>query len=156
MTSLVKSVFVIQICTTDKPNVIGCNEVKYLAYDQQSGGYPWYPDDWPSAKMFRSYDQALEEFKLLKDPTPTVHGGHKGDAFRQFAIPNNLSRIAGGPTNLDGKYRFVAYLLEIKGNTLLTSNVIKRERLIIDVEQWYNVPNRPIFMAVAHKLFPIS
>lgn len=156
MTNLVKSVFVIQICTTDKPNALICNEVKYFAYDQQSGGYPWFPDNWQRAQFFRSYEEALDEFKGLKDPTPTILGGVQGETFRQHCLPSTLRSVAGGRTTLDGKYRFVAYLLEIKGNTLLTSTVVKRERLIIEAEQWPSVPNKPIFMATAHKLYPIA
>lgn len=153
MTNLVKSAFVIQCCVTDTPTEIGCNRVNYFAYDASSGGYPWFPDYWQKAEFFKTFEDAMDEFNRIAVEKPSCYGGSQGEAYRQLGIPHTLGHIAGGRTNMDGKFRFVLYVLEVRGNTLLTSSVIRREQMIIDVEQFTSKPNTPPIVNVHRKTY---
>lgn len=140
----VKSTFLIQATATDVPGQSPAGAVtKYFAVDHSSGGYPWFPEHWTSAQHFESYEKAMKVIKAIIEEKPTVYNSSKGEAFSQHAIPSTLRRVAGGQVDNDGYYRFVFHIIEIKGNTLLTSEIIKRYNLIVEGHQYHNTPNKP-------------
>lgn len=148
--SLIKSMFVIQVTATHIPGVTGNAPTKYLSYDQSSGGYPWFPESWNSAKFFESYEKAKEAMHYIRNEKPSVYGS---GAFSQHAIPHTLRSVAGGRVDNDGKYRFVFHIIEVKGNTLLTSAIISRYQLLVEAEQFHNVPNKPPVLEYQAKEF---
>lgn len=140
----IKSTFVIQCTATDVPGVTPAAAVtKYFAVDPSSGGYPWFPENWTSAQYFDSYEKAMKVIKGIVEEKDCVYNSSQGAAFSQHAIPSTLRRAAGGRVDNDGYYRFVFHVIEIKGNTLLTSEIIKRYNLIIEGHQYHNTPNKP-------------
>lgn len=148
--SHIKSMFVIQATPTHIPGVTGNAPTKYLSYDQASGGYPWWPDSWNSANFFSTYEKAQDAIRAIKTEKPMVFGT---GAFSQHAIPTVLHRIAGGRVDNDGKYRFVLHIIEVKGNTLLTSEIISRYQMVVEGEQFHNVPNKPPVLTYHEKEF---
>lgn len=138
--SQIKSMFVIQATATNVPGVNGNLSTKYLSYDQSSGGYPWFPESWNSANFFESYEKAKDAMHYIRNEKPSVYGS---GAFSQHAIPHTLRSVVGGRVDNDGKYRFVFHIIEVKGNTLLTSEIISRYQMIVEAEQFHNVPNKP-------------
>lgn len=142
--SVIKSLFAIQCCVSDMPGMPRSDDkVVYLAYDQASGGYPWFPGNWNSAHLFKSYEEAMKEIASLKKEEPTVYNSGKSVEFSQHALPSMLRGMAGGRIDNDGYYRFCINVVEIKGNTLLTSRIFRRHQLIVEAEQHYNKPNTP-------------
>jgi hypothetical protein len=149
-----QSVFVIQ-CASIVPN-LGANPVKYLAFDDQSGGYPWFPEQWTSAEFFKDYEKALKVVTDLPKENAAVYGASNNDPFSRHALPHFLRGIAGGRSDDDGQYIFAIAIVEVSGLTLLNSKIITRYVLEVRAVQFYNVPNKPPIIEFNEVLFDVK
>lgn len=113
---------------------------KYLAYDQQSGGYPWFPDNFTSAHFFRNVDDARAEIKRWKEEKPTVFNSGPTEAFRQICLPGTLRHLGEG--GKDGDYQFRIRIMELKGNSLAEFSISAVSDLEVHATQYSNEPNK--------------
>jgi len=116
---------------------------KYLAYDLQSGGYPWFPDNVTSAQFFKKVEDAREEIQRWKEEKPTVYNNGPTDAFRQICLPSTLRHLGEGGG--DGNYQFRIRILELKGNSLAEMSIAAVSDLEVHATQYSNEPNKHPF-----------
>lgn len=65
------------------------NKYKYLAFDQQSGGYPWFPEGMWSAARMKTFDEARNEYqRMISAPVHVMSDGHPN-------LPTDVRSAAG-------------------------------------------------------------
>lgn len=94
---------------------------KYLAYDEQSGGYPWYPDRMWSAARIASFDAARNEYqRMVSAPNVTMSSG-------QVYLPNDLRSASDINGNTVQDALITISILEVSGDTWTE---LKTERVV--------------------------
>lgn len=134
------SVFIIQCTITGAPGLT-TDRVVYQAIDQQSGGYPWYPEDWASAQKFTEFEKAKAVVDRLKTAEPARYGCGPSAAFTSIQMPFEFGIMMKTP-KVDGEYNFVIAVVEISGATLASSTISERYKLGFKITQFKDIPNK--------------
>lgn len=118
---------------------------KFFAYDNQSGGYPWFPDRLNNAHYFKSEEDALKEVNAMIEER---FGEWGREGAKDFSIAHTLrSACCESSTNNHGLYTFqigvvmveTAFnpddLFEMKGTVI--------KRVHVDIKTYGTINTQP-------------
>ena len=112
--------------------VDGNNVSKYFAYDEQSGGYPWFPERMWSAHHFSTMSDALKEFNaMVYDKNCEWSNGTIG-------APSELRRVFGLCTDRTKAAGWI-HIVAISGTRWSEISATLVHGRWVEVEEFLNV-----------------